>query len=125
MTINVDYATSYFKYATPTHVHGKPTNKALKRLKNELRAKASSVESDLGGGDHGYLGIVLTDAKYTRVSTISFVASNFPPVLIVPSTSTAVEVVHLRNQCVDSIQLYCECKIVGKALLCHVQSAIY
>jgi len=74
MTINVDYATSYFKYATPTHVHGKPTNKALKRLKNELRAKASSVESDLGGGDHGYLGLFLTDIGYARVSGTQFVA---------------------------------------------------
>ena len=54
----VDYATSYFKYKTPTPIQGTPTNKTLKRLKTELRANASSVESDLGGGNHGYLGLV-------------------------------------------------------------------
>ena len=58
MTIGaVDYASSYFKYKTPTPIQGTPTNKTLKRLKQELRANASSVESDLGGGDHGYLGL--------------------------------------------------------------------
>ena len=60
----VDYAASYFKYETPTPIQGAPTNKTLKRLKQELWANASNVESDLGGGEHGYLGLVLTDAEY-------------------------------------------------------------
>ena len=47
----VDYTVSYFKYKTPTPIQGAPTNKTLKRLKQELQANASSVESDLGGGD--------------------------------------------------------------------------
>ena len=78
MIINVDYATSYFKYTTPTHVHGEPTNKALKRLKNELRANTSSVESDLGGGDHGNLDLVLADVKYAHVSGTSFIETTPP-----------------------------------------------
>ena len=57
----IDYASSYFKCKTPTPIRGIPTHKALKRLKTELQANASSVESDLGGGNHGYLGLVLTD----------------------------------------------------------------
>ena len=51
MTTNhIDYAASYFKYPTPTPIHEEPTNKSLKRLKTELRANASSVDTDLGGG---------------------------------------------------------------------------
>ena len=78
----VNYAASYFKYKTPTPMQGTPTNKTLKRLKMELRANASSVESDLGGGDHGYLGLVLTNAEYANVSAIPFVPPNFPPPLL-------------------------------------------
>ena len=63
----VDYAASYFKYKTPTPIQGAPTNKTLKRLKQELQANASSVKLDLGGGDHGYLGLVLTEIEYTTV----------------------------------------------------------
>ena len=57
----VDYASSYFKYKTPTPIRGEPTHKSLNRLKKEVQVNASSVETDLGGGDHGYLRLVFTD----------------------------------------------------------------
>ena len=68
MTTRIDYASTYFPYTSPTPIQGEPTYKTLKRLKNELRANASSVDSNLGGGDHGYLGLVLTDEEYSRVA---------------------------------------------------------
>ena len=64
---SIDYAASYFKYKTPTPIQGTPTNKTLKRLKTKLRENASSVESELGAVDHGYLGLVLTDDKYASI----------------------------------------------------------
>ena len=67
MTTKVDNPSAYFPYSTPTPVQGEPNYKTLKRLKYVLRANASSVNSDLGDGDHGYLGLVLSDQEYTRV----------------------------------------------------------
>ena len=98
MTTNIDYAATYFKYPTPTPINGEPTNKALKRLKNELRANASSVDTDLGGGDHGYLGLVLSDAEYANINPTPtpFVAPVFPATLTVPANATPVEAVNLR-----------------------------
>lgn len=61
---HVDYASNYFPYPTPTKIEGKPINATLKVLEGELHANASSVDSDLGGGDHGYLGLVMKDAEY-------------------------------------------------------------
>ena len=49
-TGNIDYAALYFKYKIPTGINGEPTYASLKRLKTELRANASSVDTDLGGG---------------------------------------------------------------------------
>ena len=66
-TTRVDYASTYFPYKSPTPIQGEPTYKTLKRLKNELRANASSIDSNLGGGDHGYLGLVLTEVEYAKV----------------------------------------------------------
>ena len=83
-TGTVDYASSYFKYKTPTPIIGTPTNKTLKRLKQELRANAANVESDLGGGDHGYLGLILTNVEYALVSNDAFVAPNYPDPLPIP-----------------------------------------
>ena len=95
----VDYAASYFKYKTPTPIQGAPTNKTLKRLKQELRANASSVESDLGGGDHGYLGLVLTDIEYTTVCVATaFTAPVFPITpLVIPIGTDQVQALNLRE----------------------------
>ena len=46
----IDYTSSYFKYKILTPIRGVPTHKALRRLKIELQANASSIETDLGGG---------------------------------------------------------------------------
>ena len=86
----VDYASSYFKYKTPTPIQGTPPNKALKRLKQELRANASSVESDLGGGDHRYLGLVLMDVEYAKISNTPFVAPTYPTNLRIPGTADQI-----------------------------------
>ena len=125
MTIGaVDYAASYFKYKTPTPVQGAPTNKTLKRLKQELRANASSVESDLGGGDHGYLGLVLTDPEYTTVSPTAFSAPTFPAALEIPAGTDQVNALNLREQHKEKKRAYYECKNVEKALQRHIQDAI-
>ena len=125
MTIGaVDYAASYFKYKTPTPVQGAPTNKTLKRLKQELRANASSVELDLGGGDHGYLGLVLTDPEYARVSVTAFAAPPFPAALTIPTGTDQVTALNLREQHKEKRRAYYECKNVEKALQRHIQEAI-
>jgi hypothetical protein len=124
MPTQTDYTQNYFKYPTPTPITGEPTHKALKRLKNELRANASSVESDLGGGDHGYLGLVLTDAEYANVSNTQFVAPNFPGTLTIPTGTDAVPALQLRETHKERARQYRECKNVEKALLRHAQNAV-
>ena len=64
----LDYSSSYFKYKTPILVWGESVHKMLKYLKIELKVNASSVESNLGRGNHRYLGLVLIDTKYALVS---------------------------------------------------------
>ena len=47
---NTNYVSTYFEYTALTKIHGKPTYKTLRELKNQLKANASAVTSDLGGG---------------------------------------------------------------------------
>ena len=88
----IDYASLYFKYKNPFRIQGQPTYRSLKRLKTELRANASSVDTDLGGGDHGYLGLVLSDEEYARINPTpaAFVAPDFPVALVIDPTFTAI-----------------------------------
>ena len=89
---DIEYATVYFKYSVPIPITGEPTHKSLKRLKIELRANASSVDTDLGGGDHGYPGLVLTDVEYARITTTPqpFVPLNFPGPLVINPVHTVI-----------------------------------
>ena len=64
---SIDSSVSYFKYKTLTPIRGGTTYKVLKQLKTLFQTNTSSVRLDLGDGDHGYLGIMLTDAKYAQV----------------------------------------------------------
>ena len=99
MINNVDYAATHFKYPTPTPINGEPANKSVKRLKAELRANDSSVDIYLGGGDHGYLGLILTNEEYTRISPTPtpFKAPLWPGTLQLDATATPTEAIHARK----------------------------
>jgi len=120
----VDYVASYFKYKTPTPIVGTPTYKSLKRLKAELRANASSVETNLGGGDHGYLGLVLSTAEYATVSATPFTAPTYPTTLTIPANATQVQAFERRVKHEEKKRLYYECQNVERALQRHIQDAI-
>ena len=83
MTSNIDYATTYFTHDPLTKIHGEPTFTTLKNLKDELRANASSVPSNLGGGLHGHLGLILTPAEYANVTPTAYLRPNPPPPLTI------------------------------------------
>ena len=123
---SIDYATSYFKYKTPTPIQGPPSNKTLKRLKTELRANASSVECELGGGDHGYLGLVLNNEEYASITPapLPFNPPNFPDPLVIDPDTNQVTALTRREQWQEDKKRYYECKNVEKALQRHIQDAI-
>ena len=75
---------------------------------NELRANACSVECDLGGGDHGYLGLVLTDSDYAKTlpTPTPFLPPNFPQALVVPVGTDAVHALTLREAYKDQKKSY-------------------
>ena len=116
----VDYLASFFKYKTPTPIQGTPTYKSLKRLKAELRANASSVECDLGGGNHGYLGLVLSDPEYAVISNTPFVAPAYPQPLTIPNNATQVQAFERKTRYEERKRLYYESQNVERALQRHI-----
>ena len=51
MTVNtiIDYAGTCFEFPTLSKVQGNPNYESLQKIKNELKANASTVPCDLGG----------------------------------------------------------------------------
>ena len=98
MSHNVDYASTYFKYPVPSPINSESTNRSSIQLRTKLRANSSSVETDLGGVNHGYLGLLLTDSEYVRINPTPdpFVVPNFPTALVISPNLTAIEEVNAK-----------------------------
>ena len=120
-TTRVDYASAYFPYKSPISIQGEPTYETLKRLKNELRANASSADSDMGGGDDGYLGLVLTEEEYAKVAPERpFVAPEYPGKLTIPPRTDVIDTMNLWEAHGRDLTLYREYREVEYALLRHI-----
>jgi hypothetical protein len=124
-TTRIDYASTYFPYPIPTPIQGEPTYKSIKRLKNEIRANASSVDTDLGGGDHGYLALILNEVEYATVAPQTpFLAPDFPGELLIPRGTDPVDALNIREKHKRDMGIYRECREVERALLRHITTAV-
>ena len=66
-------------FPTPINkITGEPNYKSLKYLKDQLKANATSIPTTLGGGNHGYLGLILSPAAYTTIAATQFVEPIYP-----------------------------------------------
>jgi hypothetical protein len=78
---------------TPLDPNAPPTALTIRLLCQELYANAQSVESKLGGGGHGHLGMLMPDAEYTQLSLNGdpYVMPVKPPVPVYAGTATQRE----------------------------------
>jgi hypothetical protein len=56
----------------PEKIRGMPTYEILWALKADLKSNASSVDCLLGGGLHGYLGVLISLAAYATIAGQNF-----------------------------------------------------
>ena len=64
MTESVDSFIEGFPYSNIEKIKGELSYHSIKEVEQKLIKNASSFPSELGGGNHGYLGLVLKPAKY-------------------------------------------------------------
>ena len=75
---DINYKDSHFEKAELTPIRGEPTYSTLEHLLKELKANARNVHSNLGGGAHGHLGLVISPASYAHLSATPFTPPVFP-----------------------------------------------
>ena len=61
---DIDYKNNLFGHPELSRIIGEPTTASLITLLAEVRDNAGSVQTDLGGGAHGHLGLVCTTNTY-------------------------------------------------------------
>jgi hypothetical protein len=64
MSTSTGLTTFTLKHDPLTPLEGKPTPEAIRKLRQELYANVTGITTDLGGGQHGHLGLLMPDADY-------------------------------------------------------------
>ena len=97
-----------FEIASPPRIYGEPDYERLKKLKDILKSNASRITSELGGGGHGHLGLILSANEYTGVSNVPYIRPVHPGQLDIPAGTTQHASNTLRDQHKENIALYHE-----------------
>ena len=107
MTLNThnlpDYKERYFETKSLDHIHRKPTLRQIIKIFRQLKRNALSVPTRLGGGQHGYLALLLKDAPYLLLTgTAPFICPTdpgvFSPTDITITTPATAGLQHVQEQ---------------------------
>ena len=98
----IDYKV-YFDFPTLTKVHGEPTFDSIKTLHNQLKTNSQTIPSNLGGGAHGHLGLVLNAAQYALLSNAPFIRPAHPGTLVIPPNTTQHMYTTMREQHTETL----------------------
>ena len=83
-----------------------------------------SISSDLGGGAHGHLGLVLSPEEFTLVNDTPYELPAHLGPLTLPCNADVVEVVRQRDQHQEQIRKFWETIDIQKALIQQIVAAI-
>jgi hypothetical protein len=120
----INYRETYFEFPELTKLQGEPTPESLFQLRNELKANAQSVFSNLSDGAHGHLALVLNDAQYALITALPFVRPVHPGTLNIPEGTTGPMSTVLREAHQENLRLFREVQGVEKALVQQIVKAV-
>ena len=120
----IDYRNTAFEIATLTKIHGEPTFESIRKLQREININAQCVHSELGGGAHGHLGLVLTPQEYALHSNAAYRRPNHPGPLVIPPGTTQHMANTMREQHRERLRIFREVQGVDQALRQQIATAI-
>ena len=118
-----DFTNAFPTQLTP--IVGKPTYATLKTLKDQLKANAASISTTLGGGNHGYLGLILSPATYATISPTAFIEPAYPgqhPAI--PAGTNAANSSAIIGRHTEDTRQWCKFKNVTTALKNQLLNAV-
>ena len=102
---NIYYATNNFEYLTLTQIHGMPSYKSLRKIKNELKYNVASIPFDLCSEANGYSGSVIMVAKYENITPASYVCPVHPGILNISVGTPNYEAKRLTEEHKELVRL--------------------
>ena len=118
-----DFTSAFPTKVTP--IVGEPTYATLKTLKDQLKANATSIPTTLSGGNHGYLGLILSPATYATISPTAFIEPANPgqhPAIPCGTSATNTSAIIQRHT--EDTRQWHKFKNVSTALKTQLLSAV-
>ena len=102
-----NYPDLYFEHKSLTRISDEPTFVILQQLLLKLKANALSVPSTLGGGAHGFIGIILSRPTYTTLAPMTtFAIPTHPGGLRVPMGDTQYQAALAKTAHDEATQIF-------------------
>ena len=122
----VDYRNTIFEYPDLTRIIGEPTTASLLTLIKEVRANASAVHCDLGGGEDGHLGLVCTPEVYATLAPGAepYVRPENPGRLTLEDGLTQYQIAQGRDEHAKATRVFREVLGVDRVLRQQIVAAI-
>ena len=64
VSTDIDYKNNFFEHPELSRIIGEPNTSTLITLQAEIRDNAQAVQTTLGGGENGHLGLVCSPETY-------------------------------------------------------------
>jgi hypothetical protein len=123
--MDIDYKNQYFEYPALTTIQGLPSFDDLYKMEKEIFANAMSVQTTLGGGEYGHLGLVMQDTEYTNLpSATTYVRPENPGVLTIPTDATQHSTATQKSYHDLKLRMFWESQGVHRAIMQQIIKAI-
>ena len=93
----IDYINTVFEYLTLQKIRGQSFFASLTKINKQLKANVQLVVSNLGGGAHGHLGLVLTPEKYVAISVKPSIELQHPGAFNIQRNTEATQAIQQRE----------------------------
>ena len=106
-----------FTYPTIESQPGLPFYQTILATHKKLKENAASVQSNLGGGRHGLLGLALKNTLYTTVAVEPFTKPTSPGISpTIPTGATGPQISEIVRQHTQNLRIWCETTRTDQAL---------
>jgi hypothetical protein len=122
----VNYWEIFFEHPDLTKIIGIPTYDTLHTLNQEIKANAISVHSNLGGGENGHIGLVLSPNAYAFLSDTPYTRPGHPmPLVVIPAAATKhAQNLLERTYYKEELRLFHEVCGVERSLMQQIVAAV-
>ena len=119
----IDYIAAYFPYKIFNKITERPTYDSLKTFKIMVKANASSVISNLGGAQHGHLGLVIPDAEYDGIKGYTYNKLSHPGDLKIGKNTPLYEAIIMRELQNKKLNLFRETAAIESTIKSQIVAA--